>query len=120
MMQTSTLEGFCQTCPDPQEVAAMLEPLGLSLQFQSAVSISYSAPYLPAQYHYQGAQGTEVIFLAGKDTPENGTRFPPHRSRWWIYRGASHYAFNLVAQEIAARWGIDWLDNQESAQHSVA
>ncbi|GCE04778.1 hypothetical protein [Dictyobacter aurantiacus] len=120
MKQTPAFDGFCQTCPDPQEVTNALEPLGLSLHFQLDAQHSYNLPDLPAQYHYRDVHGTEVMFLAGTDHPEVGTRFPAHQSRWWVICGSSPFAFNLVAQELASRWGIPWQDDQEMDTHSVA
>ncbi|GCE04234.1 hypothetical protein [Dictyobacter aurantiacus] len=120
MTQTRPCEGFCQTCPDPQEVAYILEPRGFSLHFQLNSQHSYNLPDLPAQYHYRDAQGTEVIFLAGKDHPEPGTRFPAHQSRWWVFCGSSHFTFNLVAQELASHWGIAWVGDHARAEQSIA
>src|SRR5215472_18736606 len=83
---TSGLEAFCQTCPIPEAVTILLEGLGFSLSFQMD-AIHYPAytrlPSLPAQYHYTDAHGTQVIYLAGKDTPLDGERLLRHSSRFW-------------------------------------
>ncbi|GCE26406.1 hypothetical protein KDA_18900 [Dictyobacter alpinus] len=120
MTQTQTLEGYSLTCPDPQEVTALLQPLAFTLHFQiAAKSFQYSAA-LPAQYHFRDEHGTEVIYLAGKDTPEDRIPLPAHQSRWWIYMGASEEAFHQVSRVIAARWFIAWLGGQPATHHSVA
>ena len=34
-----------------------------------------------------------IIYLAGEDTPEEGERLPPHKSRFWAYPGSDNYRF---------------------------
>jgi len=105
------LSAFCMVCPDHTEVTAFLGNLGFSLDFSLPAKKTWEGlPDLPAQYHYKDGHGTEVIFLAGPDTPcgiEDG-KYPRHASRWWIYPGYSQCAYDLVAQELRARWGLSW------------
>jgi hypothetical protein len=109
---TSGLDAFCQTCPAPEAVTTLLEGLGLSLSFQMD-AIRYPAytrlPDLPAQYHYTDEHGTEVIYLAGKDTPLDGERFPRHVSRFWVYPGADAGAYQRIVSVLATRWLLTWL-----------
>ena len=64
---------------------------------------------LPAQYHYRDAHGTELIFLAGQDYAEDDEpRLPAHASRWWIYPGTYQYSYNLIAQILSTKFGLDW------------
>ena len=108
------LTAFSQTCPGSNEVTALLEELGLLLVFSMPsrtywVGKTQTLPDLPAQFHYRDSHETEVVYLAGKDTPEFGAmRYPLHASRWWLYPGSSPYAFNLVAQTLSAQFGIQW------------
>ena len=105
------LEGFCQSCPAPETVISLLEQLGFRLTFQME-AVRYHAwsatPDLPAQFHFQDEQGTEVVFLAGRDTPTDGEHFPPHASRFWISPGADLAAPQRVEQVLANRWGLTW------------
>src|SRR5579884_542262 len=113
------VDAFCQTCPNPADVTALLEPLGFRLVFQmEAVQYPASAhaPDLPAQYHYQNTFGTEVIYLAGQDSPFEGERFPPHASRFWLSPGADLLAYRRVARLLAVAWSLTWkLSHVENA-----
>lgn len=104
------LIAFCALCPDPDEVTAYLATLGFSLTFSASPKwYGKIGMHLPAQYHYRDASGTELIYLAGKDSPGgSGMRYPHHESRWWLTAGSSHYDFNLVMQELSRAYSIDW------------
>ncbi len=70
--QPTELEAFCTTCPPTEEVSALLATLGFTLAFHmdAVQSPCAEVPPLPAQYHYKKDEcGTEVIYLAGRDTP---------------------------------------------------
>ena len=92
------LEAFCTICPAAQEVTALLTRLGFRLVFQMDEQSDHTSqlPPLPAQYHYKDdASGTEVIYLAGRDTPLEQEVFPCHASRFWLSAGADVQAFQL-------------------------
>jgi hypothetical protein len=112
-IQLANLEAFCQDCPAISDVHSVLEELGFRLVFEmhaSTFSKNSQLPTLPAQYHYRDTDGTELIFLAGKDHPEQDMpRFPLHSSHWWLYAGSSQYAYNLVAQVLSTKFGLDWI-----------
>ena len=123
--QPAELEAFCTTCPPPQEVSALLATLGFTLAFHmDAVQSSYTeVPPLPAQYHYKkDGCGTEVIYLAGRDTPLEGEVFPFHASRFWLYAGADAQAFQLTMSTLALHYGFAWRDlsEQDTQQEEVA
>ena len=107
----SEREGFCQSCPAPEAVISLLEQLGFRLAFQMD-AVRYpvwsATPDLPAQFHFRDEQGTEVVFLAGKDTPIEGEHFPPHASRFWIYPGADLAPPQRTEQALASRWVLTW------------
>lgn len=105
------VDAFCQTCPMPEEVATLLHPLGFRLVFEMKAVIypAYAhTPDLPAQYHYKDEDGTEVIYLAGRDTPCDGERFPSHASRFWLSPGAHLLVYRRVAHLLAATWSLCW------------
>jgi hypothetical protein len=107
------LEAFCSTCPAALEVTALLARLGFRLAFQKDEQPDRSSqlPPLPAQYHYKDeALGTEVIFLAGRDTPLEGEVFPFHASRFWLYEGADAQAFQDALTTLALAFQITWRD----------
>jgi hypothetical protein len=100
--QPPELEAFCTTCPPVEEVSALLATLGFTLSFQMQEQDALvHLPALPAQYHYKDAYGTEVIYLAGHDTPLEGEHFPLHASRFWLYAGADAQAFQLTMSTLA-------------------
>ena len=119
------IEAFCAICPPPQDVTALLAKLGFSLAFhmnaQDDLKRLVHLPALPPQYHYKHASGTEVLYLAGCDTPLDGERFPHHASRFWLYAGADAQAFSLVLSTLALQWGVTWHESSaHSAQKEVA
>jgi hypothetical protein len=101
---------FCATCPAPEAVTAFLLGLGLHLALQME-AVHYAAyqqlPELPAQYHYQ-AKGTEVIYLAGEDSPLDDECLPRHASRFWAYPGADAEAFQQIIWALAVSWSLTW------------
>lgn len=104
-----TLTAFCARCPEPTEVTACLAQLSFSLAWAMPEKRYNSCPPTPPQYHYHDGNGTEVIFLAGTDTPDGtGYRYPNHASRWWLYPGSSQYAYNLVVQELCRAYKLQW------------
>ena len=104
------LTAFCDTRPAPEAVTALLQELGLRLTFHME-AVHYAAyqqlPDLPAQYHYQ-AKGTEVIYLAGEDSPLDDECLPRQASRFWAYPGADAEAFQQIISMLAARWSLTW------------
>lgn len=114
------LEGFCPTCPPPQDVTALLAKMGFRLTFQMEAQDDLKAvvhlPALPAQYHYKDACGTEVIYLAGHDTALEGEVLPLHASRFWLYPGADGSAFQLARSILALSYQFNWYDPSEQEQ----
>ncbi|SRR6266487_445904 len=111
MSQTNELEAFCRACPCVEEVSAVLQGLGFSLVFHMAVVVSAASSHtspLPAQFHYRDAHGTEVIYLAGRDAPMDGERFPAHASRGWLSAGGDPAACQHIAQVLTERWSLIW------------
>src|SRR5579863_8828958 len=110
---TTELEAFCATCPAAQEVSALLVRLGFRLAFQMDEQPDRSSqlPPLPAQYHYkEDASGTEVIYLAGCDTPLAQEVFPCHASRFWLSAGADVQAFQQARSTLALSFQLAWRD----------
>jgi len=121
------LHAFCTTCPLPRDVTALLTRLGFRLAFQMEAQDDLKSlghlPALPAQYHYRDASGTEVIYLAGRDFPmnEDGSSFPPHASRIWLYMGADAQACQSVASTLALAYRFTWQDpSAQAAREEVA
>ena len=111
MPHTHALTAFCSICPDPQEVTTILSGLGFCLTFHMDAILypaSSEAPDLPAQYHFADQHGTELIYLAGRDTPMDGESFPKHQSRWWLYPGADTDASQQIISLLTARWLLTW------------
>jgi hypothetical protein len=118
--QAHELEAFCRTCPAPQEVTEYLRTMGFTLVFQMPAympSASSAVAPLPAQFHFERADGIRVIYLAGEDcVEEEGERFPPHASRWWAYAGADPAAFNQVTHTLVIKWSCTWRRLSEASQ----
>jgi hypothetical protein len=112
------LEAFCVTCPSAEEVTHLLQAGGFTLAFQmdAVPSACAGAPPLPAQYHYQDKNGSEVIFLAGRDADPDGVQLPEHASRFWIYPGADAGAARWVANMLATRWSFAWRSESPARQ----
>ena len=118
--QPPELEAFCTTCPPAEEVSALLSTLGFTLAFQMQEQDALvHLPALPAQYHYKkDGCGTEVIYLAGRDTPLEGEVFPFHASRFWLYAGADAQAFQLALSTLVHSYHFTiWRAPCEDATH---
>jgi hypothetical protein len=110
------LQAFCTTCPAAQEVSELLAGLGFRLAFQMGEQPDRRGhlPPLPAQYHYKDdACGTEVIFLAGRDTPLEREVFTPHASRFWLYAGADAHSLQRVLSRLSLTYQLAWRDPSE-------
>jgi len=110
--QATDLEAFCLTCPSVEDVTALLAPLNFRLVFSMAAQCGQDIlPPLPAQYHYRDQYGTEVIYLAGSDSPlhTGELSLPPHASRFWLSRGGSDAdTFWLMRSHLAMHWRFQW------------
>lgn len=114
LLNLSALSAFCSTCPAHADVTAFLATQGFDLVCAIDQVVKPASRAAPGQYHYQDRDRTEVIYLAGKDTPEgSGGSFPSHRSRWWLYPGKSLLAYSRLAQTLSARWQLTWQPTQE-------
>lgn len=111
-IKLTELEAFCLECPPDNEVTALLAGLGFHLVFEMPAQIypeHANTPDLPAQYHYRDQHGTELIYLAGKDSNEQDKpHLPQHASRWWLYPGSSQYSYNLAMQTLSSKWKMKW------------
>ena|SRR5258708_40257229 len=106
------LEAFCETCPAEADVTAALQMLGFHLEFQMGAipaSCIHGVPALPPQYHYTDDYATEVVYLAGRDVPLEGERYPLHASRFWLWSGAKPEAYQRAASLLANKWHLTWL-----------
>jgi hypothetical protein len=92
------------------QVSTLLEREGFRLSF-SLPACRRRWGWLPAQYHYADAAGTEVIWLSGQDPEarEQDPTAPEHRSRFWVYaaRRAPERAEQIRAR-LRQVWGLDW------------
>ena len=114
-------EAFCPTCPPAEEVTALLATLGFRLDFQLDAQHTFQLAPLPAQYHYKDASGTEVIYLAGHDIALDREQFPPHASRFWLYRGADTETFTRVISTLALHYRLAWCETStQTVQEEVA
>lgn len=116
---STDLEAFCATCPPAEDVTALLAKLGFRLDFhmEEQRDHQYELPPLAAQYHFKDAHGTEVIYLAGRDTPLEGEIFPFHASRFWLFAGADVQAFQLAMSTLALSYHFTWRAPCECATH---
>ncbi len=106
--QSRERAAFSPLCPPVEEVKPVLQELGFTLvRHIKASQYNYLAP-LPDQYHFEGPQGLEIIFLAGKDIPEDGGKFPHHNLRWWVISGADQLKTQQVKRVLAAHWFLSW------------
>lgn len=120
------LHGFCVTCPPAENVTALLAVLGFRLAFQMEAQDDLKKvghpPALPAQYHYRDASGTEVLYLAGRDSALEGETLPAHSSRFWLYAGAQYEGFQCARSALALAFQFTWRSPGEPAapQQEVA
>lgn len=113
------LEAFCPTCPTAEEVTRLLHTVGFELVFhldRDAPPQYEQLPPLPAQFHFRDSHGTEVIFLAGKDTDLDGGQLPEHASRFWLYPGAATAAHHRIATLLSVRWSFAWRASVRACQ----
>ena len=117
LQPATELEAFCSTCPAAEDITALLTRLGFQLEFQMDEQRSHTSqlPPLPAQYHYRDAYGTEVIYLAGRDTPLEEEAYPLHASRFWLYAGAHAQAHHLTLSTLTLTYQLAWRDPSERA-----
>lgn len=81
------ITAFCHCCPSVTEVTQTLHTAGCRLRFSmdACSPPSWAAGgALPAQFHYEGPAGVEVLFLAGRDSASGRERLPKHVARFWI------------------------------------
>lgn len=109
-IQEQDLEAFCATCPSAEEVTNVLQALGFALTFHmdAVPPACAEVPPLPAQYHYRDQRGSEVIYLAGRDTDPDGAELPEHASRFWIHPDADAGAARWVAYILTVKWSFAW------------
>lgn len=116
---------FCTTCPSPEDVTHLLARFGLHLTYSrpaETMQLYRDMPPLPAQYHFEDDWGTQVLFLAGPDTPsladdedEEGVcsayrSYPLHASRFWLIAGANRLRTYRLQDVLSARWALRWRD----------
>lgn len=67
---------YCAACPREELVTNLLKEAGYTLVKQLAV---------PAQYHYEGAYGVTIIYVAGYDSScdAQGKHPPKHAARFY-------------------------------------
>lgn len=137
---TSPVErsAFCSICPSPEAVTDHLARFGLVLTYARPAEMAQDylhLPPLPAQYHYEDARGTQVMFLAGPDTScladDEGDEevdllpgrnsYPPHASRFWLIPGANELTTHHVQEALAARWAFHWYDprHENATEHAA-
>ncbi len=117
--QVRDLEAFCATCPSAEEVTGVLQAVGFALTFHmdAVPSACVEVPPLPAQYHYERSDGSEMIFLAGPDADPDGAPLPEHTSRFWLYPGTDAQAARWVAHVLAVTWSFSWRSESPARQH---
>ena len=120
MPQAQELGAFCHICPAPQEVTAFMHTMGFRLVFQMPAylpSATSAVAPLPAQFHFERADGMSIIYLAGQDrADEEEERLPPHASRWWVYEGTDPGAFSRVTHALAVTWSCTWRRLSQTCQ----
>ncbi|HVB20566.1 MAG TPA: hypothetical protein VNG51_01290 [Ktedonobacteraceae bacterium] len=72
-----------------------------------------TAPPIPAQYHYEDTYSTEVIYLAGKDTPLDNEVFPLHASRFLAYPGSHTPAFRTMKRTLTVLFRCSWRESRK-------
>ena len=103
------LEAYCFGCPNVDEVEEVLRRFGFRLTFtMPAVKRRLTQTSLPAQYHFQGPDGMELLYLAGRDVGNEQRRLPPHQSRFWAVAGSSPQTYTSVLAALAKHWALQW------------
>ncbi len=111
-----TISGYCDVCPTSAEVQAVLGPLGFRQTFAlDAQPAGIEESAAPAQFYFEDAVGTQVCFLAGRDTSRRGSRLPPHASRFLIYAGGFPSVVAGVRAALEQRWSLLWQPSDPSA-----
>ncbi|HVB20582.1 MAG TPA: hypothetical protein VNG51_01370 [Ktedonobacteraceae bacterium] len=104
---------FSPTCHQVQHVTAALISLGFHLTFTLPAHTYKAAPPVPAQYHYEDTYSTEVIYLAGKDTPLDNDVFPLHASRFLAYPGSHPPAFRTMKRTLTVLFLCSWIESSK-------
>ncbi len=107
------VSAFCQTCPRPQDVTSVLESLGFHVSFQMQADNQHAYMQLkplPAQVHYEGPCGMNVVYLAGEDIDiDDEYAFPKHASRFWLYcAGESEQTFKQTMNVLTGAFSLSW------------
>ena len=107
------MSAFCQTCIHPQDVTNILTLLGFSLAFQMKPDDQQAYMQLkplPAQFHYEGPYGMNVVYLAGEDINTGDEDvFPVHASRFWLYRaGETDLIFQQAIDVLTTAFSLSW------------
>jgi len=107
------VSAFCQTCPHPQDVTAVLVQLGFRVGFQMKADDQQAYMQLkplPAQVHYEGSHGLSVVYLAGEDIDSDDEHaFPDHASRFWLYcAGEPEHVFQHTLETLATAFSLSW------------
>lgn len=97
----------------------MVQSSGLTLVFQMpAVTHRRVETSIAAQYHFVAADGTEVLYLAGRDVGDSSTLLRPHASRFWLIAGGNPTIMQTVLAILAARWSLQWHVSAEKGQRT--
>ena len=104
---------FCQTCPHPQDVTTVLQSLGFRVGFQMNADDQQAYMQLkplPAQIHYEGPGGMNIVYLAGEDIDIDDEHvFPKHASRFWLYcAGEPEQTFQYTLDTLANAFSLSW------------
>jgi len=119
MVQThiQELEACCSSCPDPNDVEVLLREFGLKLTFtMKAVARRRVETSIAAQYHFEGPDGAEILYLAGRDVGDGEVRLPPHASRFWAIAGADLGMYRKVISALSGKWALQWKPTGETGK----
>ncbi len=110
--EVNDLTAYCATCPLPEEITVVLQPCGFRLVFAMKADKDQQylhLPPLPAQFHYEDAHGTQVIYLAGNDFDMDEVQpLPAHRSRFWLYAGTDPERLPDIIRVLDSAWSLTW------------
>lgn len=108
-------EAYCSCCPTLQEVERSLQEHGFTLVFQMhGITRRHTETSIPAQYHFTSPDGTEILYLAGRDVGDRYTRLRPHASRFWVIMGNNPTVAHTVMTVLAARFGLQWQESERN------